>query len=116
MSRYNDDPTFGTEEPSRLDVLIAQVQKTAKSDYVGAVHALSVRLPTFVYGTVEALCKHSGMSRNKMIVQLLEVALEEVFDRLPEGDLQELCELRNDCIVALIGQLGDHAQAKDGEC
>ena len=116
MSSYNNDPNFGTDEPTKLDMLIAQIQKTGTSETAGSVHALSVRLPTFVYGSVEALSKYSGMSRNKMIVQLLEVAMEEVFSNLPQGDLEQVCDLRSQCILELIDSTDTHAQAEKGEC
>jgi len=115
MPQYNDDPNFGVEQPELIDMLLAQINKTGKSEYHGGVHAISVRMPTFLYGTVEALCKHSGMSRNKLICQVLEVGMERVFEGLTEDDFRSISKLRYDAIVELASSTPVE-QAKAGEC
>lgn len=115
MPAYNDDPNFGIEQPGLIDMLMAQINKSGKSDYAGGIHAMSVRMPTFLFATVEALCKHSGMSRNKLICQALEVGMEHVFSELTPEDYEAISRLRYDTIVEL-ARTSSVEQAKVGEC
>jgi hypothetical protein len=84
------------EMPSRLEMAIALFTKTGTSDGMGSVNAISVRIPSIEYVTIEALAQFSGLSRNKVIVQLLEVALDEVFQGFTAEQRAEVFKLRGD--------------------
>jgi len=101
---YNDEPLNPsyTEMPSKLDMALALFQRTGTSEGVGSVHALSVRIPTIEYASIEALAKHSGLSRNKVIVELLGVALDEVWQGLNEDDRHDLVRVRSDVLETLL--------------
>lgn len=82
------------EMPSRLEMAISLFTRNAKSEGNAVVHARSVRLPTIENVTIEALAKYSGLSVNKVIVQLLEVALDEVFQGFDEKERAEIFKIR----------------------
>lgn len=67
------------DEISKLDFFLSEVQKQGKSEAMGVVHTVSVRFPTHVLSTIDALARASGMSRNKVIVQLVDVGVDEMW-------------------------------------
>lgn len=70
------------DEPSKLQMFVAEIQKTGTSDFRGVVKSVTVRLPLFDFATIEALSRAGGMPRNKVIVQLLESAIQEMWTEL----------------------------------
>ncbi len=90
------------EAPTRLEMAISLFTRTATSDAQGNVHARSVRIPSIENLTIEALAKYSGLSVNKVIVQLLEVALDEVFSGLNDKQRGELFAIRGQMMKELI--------------
>lgn len=88
--------------PTRLEMAVGLFTRTATSDASGNVHARSVRIPSIENLTIEALAKYSGLSVNKVIVQLLEVALDEVFSAFTEQQRAELFAIRGKMMKDLI--------------
>lgn len=70
------------KEPTKLQMFVAEIQKTGSSEYRGAVHSVTVRIPSFDFCTIEALSRAGGMPRNKVIVNLLESAIQEMWGEL----------------------------------
>lgn len=66
-------------EVSKLEMFLAEIQKTGTSESFGSVHSVTVRLPSVDFATIEALCRTSGLARNKVIVNLIQVALDEMW-------------------------------------
>lgn len=64
------------EEFSKVDILMSQLQKMGKTEFHGVVKGVTCRLPTHQYSAIEAFSRHTGMSKNKVIVELLEVSLD----------------------------------------
>jgi hypothetical protein len=89
------------EMPTRLEMAIGMFTRTATSDAQGSVHARSVRIPTIENLTIDALAKYSGLSANKVICQLLEVALDEVFQGFTDEQRQEVFDIRRQMLKAL---------------
>ena len=106
---YYDEP------PTKLEHLVNMVGKTATSETVGSVHPISVRIPTIEYTTIQAISHHSGMSMNKTICQLLDVALDELWQQLGEEDRDRIAELRSGYINNIMANLDKVAQADKGE-
>ena len=104
---YYDEP------PTKLEILTAQVSKTAKSEAIGSVHPISVRLPTILYTTIQAISQHSGMSMNKTIAGLLDVAVDELWSTLPQEECDEISRIRSSFIQEVMK--GTSAQASEGE-
>jgi hypothetical protein len=94
------------EMPTRLEMAVALFTRTGTRESNGAVHARSVRIPSIENVTIEALAQHSGLSFNKVIVQLLEVALDEVFQAMPAEQRAQVLAKRG----ALMAEMCD----KDG--
>ena len=108
-----DGPHYD-EFPTKLDVLVGLVSKTAKSETIGSVHPISVRIPTIPFTTIQAISKHSGMSMNKTITSLLDAALDEMWQQLPQDDQDAIQHLRAEFIKAFV-ESGDYPQAQVGE-
>lgn len=106
---YYDEP------PTKLEVLVSMVGKTATSETVGSVHPISVRIPTIAYTTIQAISHHSGMSMNKTICQLLDVALDELWGQLAEEDRERVSELRSGYLRNILAAGEKAAQAEKGE-
>lgn len=107
------DPNYD-DAPTKMDMLIGLVSKSAKSETFGSVHPISVRIPTIPFTTIQAISKHSGMSMNKTIVSLLDAALDEMWSQLPQDDQDTIQTLRAEFIQAFIAT-GDFPQAAQGE-
>jgi hypothetical protein len=107
------DPDYD-DAPTKMDLLVGLVSKSAKSEGIGSVHPISVRVPTIPYTTIQAISKHSGMSMNKTIVSLLDAALDEMWNQLPQDDQDEIQRLRSEFIQVFI-ESGDYPQASKGE-
>lgn len=95
MQSYQDVPT-------RLEMAIALFTRNATSEAQSNVHARSIRIPSIENLTIEALAKYSGLSVNKVIVQLLEVALDEVFTGMDSKQRAELFAIRGQMMKDLI--------------
>lgn len=95
------DPQYD-EAPTKMDLLVGLVAKSAKSENYGSVHPISVRIPTIPFTTIQAISKHSGMSMNKTIVSLLEAALDEMWVQLDQDDQDALAQLRSEFITVFM--------------
>lgn len=113
-----DYPVSYDEMPTRLEMAIQLFTRQGSSEASGGVHARSVRIPTIENVTIEALAQYSGLSVNKVICQLLEVALEEVFQGLKDDQREEVIEIRSKLLRTLTdetGYLKPQPQAVAGE-
>lgn len=107
---------FDGEAPTKLDLVLSILQKTGTTETYSSVHAQSVRMPTITFASIEALAAYSGHSKNKVICQLLEVALEEVWGALDKKNLKEISKLRSQILAELVAKESELAQAEPGEC
>lgn len=122
MSNYVPTATLDSydELPSRLEMAIALFTRTATSEMHGGVHARSVRIPTIEHVTIDALAEFSGLSSNKVIVQLLQVALDEVAQGMTGEQRAELFAIRSKHFGKKVDKdgypdFGQVEQAKEGE-
>lgn len=84
--------------PSPLERLVSDLNHTGKQQYVGMLFPIPARLQANIYGLLEALTHHAGISRNKMVNQLLEVGLMTTLDALPE-ELRHQLESRSGDVI-----------------
>ena len=108
------------DQPTRLEMAVALFTRSATSEAFGSVHARSVRIPTIENVTIEALAQFSGLSVNKVIVQLLEVALDEVFQAMTAEQRTQVFAKRVELLKAMCGKDGypvfpDAEQPKEGD-
>lgn len=85
----------GENDPKELDILVSQIKaRTYKTETLGVTHQVPFRIYKWNFEKVEALKAHLGNpTRNKLLNQLLEIALEEVFKKLEENDPEQLKEI-----------------------
>lgn len=95
-----------SETPTRLEMAVALFSKRATSEAIGSVHTRTVRIPTIEDVSIQALALHSGLSINKVIVQLLEVALDEVWAGMSDEDHKELIRIRGQLLTKMIAPDG----------
>lgn len=73
-------------EPTNLQLFVAELKKTGRSSYHGAYFQVPFRVQMHLHAKVEALTKHLGSTRNKVLNDLLSIALDQVYQSL---DLDE---------------------------
>ena len=76
-------------EPTPLDLLVDIVSGKKSSEYNGATRAFTVRIPIHNALLLDAMFSNTaGISRNEFVCHLLDLALQEVREKLPE-DINE---------------------------
>ena len=81
MSNYDDEPT-------KVEILLSEINRTGKSSFSGALKPLSIRLPIQTYAKVVAIENFIGSektSKNKVINDLLEIAFDQIYPFLNES-------------------------------
>ena len=84
------------DEPTELQILIAQIKAKDHriTDACGVAHQVPFRIFQWNYERLEALRRHIGKpTRNKLLNNLLEVALEQVFTELEKTNPEQLKEI-----------------------
>ncbi len=72
------------------DQAAAIVEGRGKTEYVGTTKLITIRIPMPLAVHLQAMAQKSGKSRNATIATLLDVALEEVRERLDDETIEEL--------------------------
>lgn len=83
-------------EPRELDFLVAQIKAKDHTitNTMGVTHQVPFRIFQWNYERLEALRRHIGNpTRNKLLNNLLEIALEEVFSELEKSNPEQLKEI-----------------------
>jgi hypothetical protein len=80
MTNYDDEPT-------KVEMLLSEINRTGKSSYSGVLKPLSIRLPIQTYAKVVAIENFIGekTSKNKVINDLLEIAFDQIYLSLNES-------------------------------
>lgn len=87
------------------DQVAAIVEGRGETHYMGVTKVISVRLPLHLSVKLQALAHKSGRTRNSMMVNLLEVGLEEVFQRLTPETLAQLQDLESEALSDQSGEV-----------
>lgn len=95
------------ESITRLDHVLGMLEKRASTEFHGAMHPISVRLPIITAATIDAFAKHSGHSKNRIIIELLELAIEEVTSQIGDEDGENITRLRARILGDMVGP-ADH--------
>lgn len=77
-------------EPSAVDELVALIKKNGTTDYTGVLFPVHTRLHIDVFGLLQAITEHSGLSRNQMVNRLLRVGIDATLEALPSELAQQL--------------------------
>lgn len=102
------------ELPTRLEIATALLTNKATSESMGAVRPYSIRVPLIEDATIKALHVYSGLSQNKVIVELLKVALDSVFQEMSEEDREQIFKLRGNILGETAYEV-DQPQGQPGE-
>lgn len=78
-----------------FDILVALVSKAGVKEVIGNLHPVSLRMPTVEFCTVEAIAKHSGQSRNRIINQMISVSISWLQSELDTSDLNAIGSIRS---------------------
>ena len=84
MTNYDDEPT-------KVEMLLSEINNTGKSAYSCVLKPLSIRLPIQTYAKVVAIENFIGVektSKNKIINDLLEIAFDQIYPSLSESQKQ----------------------------
>ena len=72
-------------EPTPLELLLDIVGGKKSSEYNGATQAFTVRIPIHNALLIDAMFSNTiGISRNEFVCHLLDLALQEVREKLPK--------------------------------
>ena len=102
-------------EVSKLDLAVGLFSRNATAEVSGLVRTTSLRIPLTEFAQIDALAQHSGVSRNKVICTLLDLALPDVLANLPKVDAKSIDKLSVKLLQKLM-QESDNEQAAKGEC
>ena len=81
------------DEPTKVEMLLSEINNTGKSAYSGVLKPLSIRLPIQTYAKVVAIENFIGVektSKNKIINDLLEIAFDQIYPSLSESQNKHL--------------------------
>lgn len=96
-----DDFTKGEQ---KLMALMAGVQGNYETDYMGMEKAITIRANVINAPKIDALAELSGLSKNLIINDLLELAFYVLQDNLKEEDAQKFLELESQKMEEWISQ------------
>lgn len=102
-------------EPTKLEMAVGLFSHTATSEVSGAVRSTSLRIPITEFAQIEAIAQHSGVSRNKVICTLIDLALPEILANLPKSDRKSIDRFTSKNLQAMVAET-EHEQASKGEC
>lgn len=87
-----DDFTQGEQ---KLMALISGVQGNYQTDYMGIEKAITIRANAIVAPKIDALAELSGLSKNLVINDLLELAFYVLQENLKEDDAKRFSEIES---------------------
>lgn len=97
MKLHNPDPN----EPTNLQLLVAEVKKSASSSYHGGYIQVPFRVELSSYTRLEALVKHTGSSRNKIMNDLLRIGIESLASQLEDEIIATLFKIETEITADL---------------
>lgn len=103
--------TDNDESPSKLDILVSLISKNGTTSSRGGVVPITCRMPLHQMCWLQAVAAHTGMSVNKVIVEILEVGIEAALRAVPKTDLRAIRKLEDPILQALIQRAEDSGVA-----
>ena len=98
-------------EPTKLQMFVAEVRGTAESEYVGLVKQIPLRLQIDLFAKVMALnaliSEHQKTPRNKVINDLIALAVDQVVDALDDETRLKFSEIESNYYADLSQYSGD---------
>ena len=87
-----DDYTRGEQ---KLMMLMGAVQGTYETDYMGMEKPITIRANAIVAPKIDALAELSGLSKNLVINDLLELAFHVLEENLKEEDAKRFTQMES---------------------
>lgn len=88
-------------EPSKLQLLMLLLENPSTNTGEPAGVPLTIRLSATVFARIDALSQHSGQNRNKVIAELIDVALADINNGLSEANRAAIDALQRDIADAM---------------
>ena len=88
-------------EPTKLQMLLLLLRSPGAPESEPAGVPLTVHLPPEIFARIDALSQHGGQSRNKVIAELIDVALADVARELNEEDRKAIDLLQREFSQAI---------------
>ncbi|MCE6009392.1 hypothetical protein [Acinetobacter soli] len=86
-------------EPTKLQILVAEINGTAESEYVGLYKQIPFRVQMNLFARLSALHdlqnSHTKTPRNALLNDLLDIAMDQVISQLDPETLQALEHLES---------------------
>ena len=102
---YDDlapEGSYDPDHPSKLEMATAFLTGRASSTYVGALQSCTLRVPSHMIFEIDAFVTQSGQSRNRVMLELIEVGLTAVKNMMTEEELERHRVLNNENARAFI--------------
>lgn len=90
-------------EPTKLQTLLVLLRSSAETHTLSKKHPVMLNLPTDLFTMVDTLSQYSGQTRNKVLCELVEVALAAVLNELTEEDKKSIASLKEEIHQSLLG-------------
>lgn len=96
---------------TKEDIFLSILQNEGKANPKGVVKALTIRIPVHQYAAVEAYHRHTGLSRNRIISEVLEFALDVAFRGLDRNNKKAYTQLESAVVAELLENgLGEYEE------
>lgn len=86
-------------EPTKLQILVSEINGTAESEYVGLYKQIPFRVQMNLFARLSALHElqnsHTKTPRNALLNDLLDIAMDQVISQLDPETLQALDHLES---------------------
>ena len=108
-------PNNSKKERQKALKLLAEVKKSASSSYHGGYIQVPFRVELSSYTRLEALVKHTGSSRNKIMNDLLRIGIESLASQLDDEIIATLFKIEKEITADLFasGKIKSGDQSDD---
>lgn len=89
-------------EPTKLQMLLLLLKSPSPALAEPSGISVTMQLPKAVFTRIDALSQHCGQTRNKVFVELIEVALADLEKELDEHDRKAIDILQSDITHSMV--------------
>jgi hypothetical protein len=107
------------DEPTKLQILVAEITGKAESEYWGVTKQMPVRVRLDLFAKISALHEFANekkkVPRNQLLNDLLDIAVEQVMSELDEDTvflLNQMASRHYDLITIEVSDLSDDEVSK----
>lgn len=89
-------------EPTKLQMLLLLLKSPSPAIGESLGISVTMQLPQAVFTRIDALSQYCGQTRNKVFVELIEIALADVEKELDEHDRKAIDILQSDITNSMV--------------